>query len=157
VYRPLIFTIALVVVVLDQITKFIAVSQLENQPPVSVIGNFLQFSFVRNPGAAFSIGTNITIVYSIFAIVVSLFIVLKSKLVVHRLWAVAAGGFLGGALGNLVDRIFRSPGYLSGHVVDFIELPNYPLFNIADSAIVLSAIAAVVLSLRGIEIDQVRK
>lgn len=156
-YRPLIFTIALVVVVLDQITKFIAVSQLENQPPVSVIGNFLQFSFVRNPGAAFSIGTNITIVYSIFAIVVSLFIVLKSKLVVHRLWAVAAGGFLGGALGNLVDRIFRSPGYLSGHVVDFIELPNYPLFNIADSAIVLSAIAAVVLSLRGIEIDQVRK
>jgi signal peptidase II len=157
VYRPLIFTIALVVVVLDQITKFIAVSQLENQPPVSVIGNFLQFSFVRNPGAAFSIGTNITIVYSIFEIVVSLFIVLKSKLVVHRLWAVAAGGFLGGALGNLADRIFRSPGYLSGHVVDFIELPNYPLFNIADSAIVLSAIAAVVLSLRGIEIDQVRK
>ena len=156
-YRPLIFTIALVVVVLDQITKFIAVSQLENQPPVSVIGNFLQFSFVRNPGAAFSIGTNITIVYSIFEIVVSLFIVLKSKLVVHRLWAVAAGGFLGGALGNLADRIFRSPGYLSGHVVDFIELPNYPLFNIADSAIVLSAIAAVVLSLRGIEIDQVRK
>jgi len=157
VYRLLIFSIAIVVVALDQITKFIAVSQLENQPPISVIGDFLQFSFVRNPGAAFSIGTNITIVYSIFAIAVSAFIVLKSKLVVHRVWAVAAGGFLGGALGNLMDRIFRSPGYLSGHVVDFIELPNYPLFNIADSAIVLSAIAAVVLSLRGIEIDQVRK
>jgi signal peptidase II len=157
VYRVLIFSIAIVVVALDQITKFIAVSQLENQPPISVIGDFLQFSFVRNPGAAFSIGTNITIVYSIFAIAVSAFIVLKSKLVVHRVWAVAAGGFLGGALGNLMDRIFRSPGYLSGHVVDFIELPNYPLFNIADSAIVLSAIAAVVLSLRGIEIDQVRK
>lgn len=156
-YRLLIFSIAIVVVALDQITKFIAVSQLENQPPISVIGDFLQFSFVRNPGAAFSIGTNITIVYSIFAIAVSAFIVLKSKLVVHRVWAVAAGGFLGGALGNLMDRIFRSPGYLSGHVVDFIELPNYPLFNIADSAIVLSAIAAVVLSLRGIEIDQVRK
>ena len=74
-----------------------------------------------------------------------------SKTVTNKSWAIALGGLLGGAVGNLIDRIFRSPEVFQGHVVDFISLPNYPMFNISDSAVVLSAIAMVILSLRGIE------
>jgi signal peptidase II len=157
VYRSLIYKVALSVVAFDQITKWIAVRQLEGEPSVQVLGNFLKFGLVRNPGASFSMGTNMTIVFTIFAICVSAFIVYQSSTVTHRVWAIAAGGFLGGAVGNLVDRIFRSPGVFRGHVVDFITLPNYPLFNVADSAVVLSAIAIVILSIRGIEFNQETK
>lgn len=156
-FRSLIFKVALLVIALDQLTKWIAVERLEYKANVKVLGNFLQFGLVRNPGASFSMGTNNTIVFTLFAITVSALIIWKSNLVMHKVWAVAAGGFLGGAVGNLVDRIFRSPGSFQGHVVDFIELPNYPLFNIADSAVVLSAITAVILSIRGIEFNQVNK
>jgi signal peptidase II len=74
-----------------------------------------------------------------------------SKSVTNRLWAIALGGLLGGAVGNLIDRIFRSPEVFQGHVVDFISLPNYPMFNISDSAVVLSALTMVVLSFRGVD------
>lgn len=157
VYRSLIFKVAAVIVVLDQITKSLAVEFLENKPAIEILGKWFGFSFGRNPGAAFSIGTETTIVFTIFAIVVSSLIVWKSGEVANKLWALTAGGFLGGALGNLVDRIFRSPETFHGHVVDFIAFPNFPLFNIADSAVTLSAIAAVLLSLRGIEYAQDKK
>lgn len=156
-FQSLIFKVALIVISLDQITKWAAVRYLENQPPIEVIGEFFQFGFVRNPGAAFSLGTNVTFVFGLFAILVCSLIIWKAKLVEHKIWALAVGGFLGGAAGNLIDRIFRDPGLLSGHVVDFLALPNYPLFNIADSAVVVSAITAVVLSIRGIEINQAAK
>jgi signal peptidase II len=148
--RPLVVT-ALVVFVFDLTTKVWAVSRLENQADIQVIGDFLKFSFLRNPGAAFSIGTNITWVFTLISIAVSIAVLVISKNVVNRAWAIALGGLLGGALGNLVDRIFRSPEPFQGHVVDFILLPNYPMFNISDSAVVIGAIAMVILSIRGIE------
>ena len=151
VYRRHLLLTALLVLVLDIATKVWAVAKLENQPEIPVIGDFLKLSFVRNPGAAFSFGTSLTWVFTIIAIAVSLSILALAKGVTNRAWAIALGGLLGGALGNLIDRIFRSPETFHGHVVDFISLPNYPMFNISDSAVVVSAVAMVVLSIRGVE------
>ena len=148
--RPLFITAA-VVVAFDLATKVWAVATLENESNIQVIGTFLQFSFFRNPGAAFSIGTNVTWVFTIISIAVAIAILAISKNVVNRVWAIALGAMLGGALGNLIDRLFRSPEPFHGHVVDFILLPNYPMFNISDSAVVVGAITMVILSIRGVE------
>ena len=151
VYRRQLLVTALFVILLDLATKVWAVARLENQPEIQVIGEFLKFSFVRNPGAAFSFGTSVTWVFTLIAIAVSITILMLSKSVANKQWAIALGALLGGAAGNLIDRIFRSPEIFQGHVVDFILVPNYPMFNIADSAVVLSAIAMVVLSFRGVD------
>lgn len=150
-FRPLIFKVAILVIALDQITKWAAVAYLEDKHSIKVLGSFLKFSFTRNPGAAFSIGTGSTFIFSAFAIIVSSLIIWQAKSIGNKAWAVIAGGFLGGALGNLIDRIVRSPGKFHGHVVDWIMFPNFPLFNLADTAVVLSAVFAVLLSLRGID------
>lgn len=149
-YRRTVLTVALCVLALDQVTKAWAVARLEPGPPIEVIGTFLQLSFVRNPGAAFSLGTGVTWVFTAVAAAIAVTVVRYAGRITSRVWAVTLGGVLGGALGNLTDRIFRSPGALQGHVVDFIQLPNYPLFNIADSAVVCAAIAIAVLSLRDV-------
>ena len=151
VYRRQLLLTALVVILIDLATKAWAVARLENQSEIKVIGEFLKFSFVRNPGAAFSFGTSVTWVFTLIAIAVTIAILLISKNVTNKPWAIALGGLLGGAVGNLIDRIFRSPEVFHGHVVDFISVPNYPMFNISDSAVVLSAIAMVVLSMRGVD------
>jgi len=151
VYRRQLLVTAFIVILLDLATKIYAVARLENQPEIKVIGEFLKFSFVRNPGAAFSFGTSVTWVFTLIAIAVSITILFVSKSVTNRPWAIALGGLLGGAVGNLIDRIFRSPEVFQGHVVDFISVPNYPIFNISDSAVVISAIAMVVLSFRGVD------
>jgi signal peptidase II len=151
VYRRQVLLTALVVILFDLATKAWAVARLENQSDIKVIGEFLKFSFVRNPGAAFSFGTGVTWVFTLIAIAVTIAILLISKNVTNKPWAIALGGLLGGAVGNLIDRIFRSPEMFHGHVVDFISVPNYPMFNISDSAVVLSAIAMVILSMRGVE------
>ncbi len=151
VYRRQLLVTALVVMLLDLATKVWAVARLENQSDIKVIGEFLKFSFVRNPGAAFSFGTSVTWVFTLIAIAVSIAILLISKNVTNKAWAIALGGLLGGAVGNLIDRIFRSPEVFQGHVVDFISVPNYPMFNISDSAVVISAFAMVILSFRGVE------
>lgn len=148
--RPLLIT-AIVVVAIDLVTKVWAVANLENQGDIEVLGSFLKFSFLRNPGAAFSIGTNVTWVFTIISMAVSVAILVLAKKVTNRVWAIALGAMLGGALGNLGDRIFRSPEPFQGHVVDFILLPNYPMFNISDSAIVIGAITMTILSIRGVE------
>lgn len=151
VYRRQLLLTALIVILLDLATKVWAVARLENQSDIKVIGEFLKFSFVRNPGAAFSFGTSVTWVFTLIAIAVSIVILLLSKNVTNKPWAIALGGLLGGAVGNLIDRIFRSPEVFQGHVVDFISVPNYPMFNISDSAVVISAITMVILSLRGVD------
>ena len=151
VYRRHLLVTALFVTLIDLATKAWAVATLENQADIKVIGDFLKLSFVRNPGAAFSFGTSVTWVFTLIAIAVSIAILWISKTVTNKPWATALGGLLGGAVGNLIDRIFRSPEVFHGHVVDFISLPNYPMFNVSDSAVVLSAIAMVILSLRGVE------
>lgn len=149
-FARIVWLMALGIVIADQVTKWLAVQHLENQDPISVIGNFLQLSFTRNPGAAFSVGTNATVLFSVLAVIASVVIIRLTPRLAHRGWAFVFGAILGGALGNLVDRLFRWPGLFRGHVVDFIALPNYPMFNIADSAISCAAIGGIILTIRGI-------
>jgi signal peptidase II len=151
---PLTLGVAAGVVVIDQVTKAIAVATLEGQAPIPLLGDWLGLTFVRNPGAAFSLAGNYTIVISVIAIGVSLFIVRTARTLTSSWWAVVLGGILGGAIGNLLDRIFREPAPFRGHVVDFLELPNWPVFNVADMALVGSAVLAVILSIAGVELSE---
>lgn len=148
--------VALLVVVVDQSTKAVIVATMPGKLPIQVIGEWLQITFVLNPGAAFGLGTGMTVLFSAIAIGVVVVILRVAQRLRSVAWAIALGGILGGAVGNLLDRLFRAPGPLRGHVVDWIEVPHWPVFNIADSAIVLSAVLMVVLSVRGIGLDGVR-
>ena len=148
-----VYSVAAVVIVLDQVTKYLAVKYLEGKPPVEVVGEWVRLYFLRNPGAAFSIGTAYTWVFAAIAIAVVVVVIRTSRKLGSLWWAVAFGGLLGGAVGNLLDRIFREPGFLRGHVVDFIALPHFAVFNLADSAIVCSAVLMVALALFGVELD----
>ena len=145
---------ALVVVVLDQISKALAVMHLENNEPIKVLGSLLKFSFARNSGAAFSFATGATFVFTALAFGACLGIIWYSKKISSTAWAIVLGAIFGGALGNLLDRIFRTPKGFQGHVVDFIELPHYPIFNLADSAIFCAAIAGIVLTFRGVTVSE---
>jgi signal peptidase II len=147
------FAVATLVVVVDQLTKYLAVRNLEGRPPVEVIGTWVRLVFLRNSGAAFSFGESYTFIFTGIAITVVVVIVRTSRKLGSLGWAIALGGLLGGALGNLLDRIFREPGLLRGHVVDFIAFPHFAVFNVADASIVCSAVLMVLLALRGIEID----
>jgi signal peptidase II len=138
------------VLTLDQLTKVWAVEALQDGRVINVVGDVLQFRLVRNPGAAFSMFTNMTVALTVIAVAVVLVIGWLSRKVTSLAWAVALGGLLGGAMGTLTDRLFREPGFMRGHVVDFIELPNWPVFNIADSSIVGAAILIALLSFRGV-------
>ncbi|MFZ1362296.1 MAG: signal peptidase II [Candidatus Nanopelagicales bacterium] len=155
-YVAITFGLAVVVLFLDQIGKLIAVTFLEGRPPIQIVGQFLQLNFIRNPGAAFSIGTGMTIVFSLVACAVVIVIVRSARKLGSLGWALALGGLLGGALGNLTDRIFRSPGIFRGHVVDYIQMPPFGIFNVADIAITFSAIGIVILAVRGIHLDGTR-
>nr|WP_283134011.1 signal peptidase II [Rhizohabitans arisaemae] len=142
---------------LDLVTKIITVRLLEGREPIELLGGLLTLRVIRNPGAAFSIGTGLTLVLSLIAIGVVIAIVRTARRLRSTPWAISLGLLLGGALGNLTDRIFRAPGPLEGHVVDWIELPNWPVFNVADSAIVCGGILAVVLAWRGVQLDGTRE
>jgi signal peptidase II len=145
---------ALVVLAADAVSKALVVAKLSDRSPVHVIGHFLQLTVTRNGGAAFSVGTGATILFTAVAVVVVVIIARTARRLASRAWAVAFGMLLGGALGNLSDRLFRSPGVFRGHVVDWIELPHWPVFNLADSAIVVGGVLAVLLSLLGVELDR---
>lgn len=144
------------ILLLDQVTKALAVARLEGEPAVQVVGDLLRLYLVRNPGAAFSLAGGYTVFISVLAIGVTFFIVRTARTLTSTWWAVVLGGILGGALGNLTDRLLRSPGPLRGHVVDFLQLPNWPVFNVADMALVGSAILAVVLSIVGVDMGPSR-
>lgn len=145
--------IGLSVVVIDQWTKWWAEQSLSGRPPVQVLGEFLQFTFVRNPGGAFSLGTQYTWLFSLVATLVAVGIVWYSRRVRSGWWLLALGVLLGGAVGNLVDRVIQPPGPGVGHVVDFLQLPNWPVFNVADMAVVGGACTIVILSLLGVDPD----
>jgi signal peptidase II len=148
--------VALLAYVADVISKIVAVDVLSGQPPVSVLGEFLQLRLTRNPGAAFSLGTSVTLALSLISVAVVAVVAWLARRVRSPLWAVALGLLLGGAAGNLTDRVLRAPApaeLLQGHVVDFLELPNWPVFNLADSAIVAAAALIILQSFRGIQID----
>jgi signal peptidase II len=152
----LFLAVAVLAYALDVVTKVIAVENLAGQPPVPVVGDLLTLRLTRNPGAAFSLGTGATLALSLISMGVVLVVAWLARRVASPLWAVALGLLLGGAAGNLTDRLVREPAPLRGHVVDFLELPNWPVFNLADSAIVTAAVLIVVQSIRGVQIDGAR-
>ncbi|MGF7236240.1 MAG: signal peptidase II [Frankia sp.] len=137
----------------DVVSKILAVEHLSNRGPVTVVPHVLDLELTRNPGAAFSMAGGATILFSLVAVVVVVVIARTARGLRSRAWAVVLGLLLGGALGNLSDRIFRAPAPLRGHVVDWIHLHHWPVFNLADSSIVVGAVVAVILSAVGIGID----
>lgn len=149
----LLLSIAGVVLALDIVTKVLAVRLLVPGQPVSIIGDTVTWTLVRNSGAAFSMATGYTWVLTLIATGVVIGIIWMGRRLVSPWWALGLGMILGGALGNLVDRFFRSPGPLRGHVVDFLSVGWWPVFNVADPAVVGGAILLVVLSLFGFDFD----
>ncbi|HEY9523224.1 MAG TPA: signal peptidase II [Thermopolyspora sp.] len=145
--------VAAVAYALDVVTKIIVVATLEGQEPVRLIGDFLRLRVIRNSGAAFGIGTGMTIVFTLIAVAVVIAILRTARRLRSMPWAIALGLLLGGALGNLTDRICRGPAPFQGHVVDFISLPHYPVFNLGDSAICVGGVLAVFLAWRGYQVD----
>jgi signal peptidase II len=135
----------------------LVVAHLEGQREISLLGGRLLLRASRNPGAAFSFAEGATVVFTAVALVVVVVIVRTARRLYSNAWALALGLVLGGASGNLVDRLLRSPGVGRGAVVDFIDFQVYPSFNIADSAICCGGALAVFLSLRGLDFDGRRK
>ena len=145
---------AALVVAADLVTKYLAVAHLTDRSPVRVLGGLIYLDVTRNSGAAFSFGTGYTWVFPLVTIVVLGWIGWLARRLRSVPWAIGLGLVLGGALGNFGDRLFRAPGFLVGHVVDFISLfgPNaahWPIFNLADSALCCGVVLAVLLELTG--------
>ncbi|MFE9610481.1 signal peptidase II [Streptomyces sp. NPDC006012] len=147
------FAVAVLAYALDLVSKMIVVAKLEHHPPIEVIGDWLEFNAIRNAGAAFGIGQAFTIIFTVIAASVVVVIVRLARKLYSLPWAIALGLLLGGAFGNLTDRIFRSPGVFKGEVVDFIAPKGFAVFNLADSAIVCGGILIVLLSFRGLDPD----
>lgn len=145
------------VLVLDQLTKIWAEAALVSGERTPVLGDLLGLSLIHNPGAALSIATGMTWVLTLVATVVVVVVVRASRRIGSVVWAVALGLLLGGALGNLVDRFLREPGFARGHVVDFIAYGDLFVGNVADIAIVAAAGLIIVVSLRGIGLDGSRE
>ncbi|HXD61712.1 MAG TPA: signal peptidase II [Lacisediminihabitans sp.] len=146
--------VALVVYGFDQFAKYLIVSSLAEGDQVDVIGNLLQFHFVKNSGAAFSLASGSTWIFSIAASAVTIFIVLFARRIRSLGWAILFGMLLGGTAGNLTDRLFREPSFGLGHVIDFIQVYGFPaIFNVADSFIVGSMGLFIILTLRGVNLD----
>jgi signal peptidase II len=144
-----IFLTAWTIWLFDFATKQWAISTFDSQPQ-KVLGNFLSFTLVRNSGAAFSFATGFSIIFALLALAVVAAVTFYAKRITSKGWQITAGLLLGGVVGNLTDRIFREPGWLGGHVVDWIQLPNWPVFNLADCAIVIAAAISFTLTLRNI-------
>src|SRR4051812_19902249 len=146
----LLTTVAAIAWLVDLTTKVVAQHELADRGPVDIVGSALRFNLTRNAGAAFSTGTSMTPVISVFALVAFVVVVVLARRVRTTGWAWALGLLLAGIAGNLTDRIFREPGPLRGHVVDFLQLPHWPIFNIADICINAAAVLIVVQSVRGV-------
>jgi signal peptidase II len=154
----LLSVIAVLVLAVDIATKTLAVAELEGREPAELFGGLVWLTVVRNPGAAWSMATWIL---SLIAITVVIVLIRVARRLRSTGWAVALGLVLGGAVGNLVDRVFRAPGPLRGHVVDMVSLVRpdgsfFPVFNAADSAVCCGGILLVLLALTGRELDGTR-
>lgn len=147
------------VVVVDQITKAWAVASMApriaaGDGPIYLLGPLLRLTYTENSGAAFGFGAGYTWVFTIVAVVVGIVIIRFARTITSTAWALALGGLLGGLLGNLIDRLTRPPSPGMGSVVDFIGLPNFPIFNVADMSITVSAIGMVILAWRGVPLAE---
>jgi len=145
--------VAAAVYALDATTKALVVAMMHYGVPIKLLGPALELFYTRNSGAAFSIGETYTIIFTAIALSVIVVILRLSRKLFSLPWAIALGLLLGGALGNLTDRILRAPGIFRGWVVDFIQLPHWPIFNLADSAICVGGALMVLLAFRGLHPD----
>ena len=149
--------VAVVVYSLDQVAKFLVVSNLTVGEQVPILGELLQLHYVKNPGAAFSIGAGSTWIFAIIASAVVVVIIIFARRIRSIGWAVLLGLLLGGNAGNLTDRLVREPGFAIGHVIDFLQIYAFPaIFNVADMAIVFSMVVFVILTIRGVRLNGTR-
>ncbi|GEP25464.1 MULTISPECIES: signal peptidase II [Cryobacterium] len=147
--------VALGVYALDQISKYLVVASMTEGSVIRVLNDVLQLHFVRNPGAAFSLASGSTWIFSIIAAAVVVFIIWFARRIRSLAWGLVFGLLLGGVLGNLTDRLLREPGFGLGHVIDFISTPWMlpAIYNVADMAIVTSMAMFMILTIRGIGLD----
>ena len=155
-HRLIFAVVAVTAYAVDLVTKILAVRHLTDRDPVDVIDGVLRLELVRNPGAAFSTGTSYTLVLSVIALVAAGVVIRFGRRLGDRIWAVALGLLLAGVCGNLTDRIFREPSVLRGHVVDFLALPHWPVFNVADMLIDVAVVLIIIQTWRGIGITGAR-
>ncbi len=143
----------------DQFVKYLTVEHLPREEAVPVLGDFLQLFYIRNSGAAFSIGASMTWIFTIALTIVAGVIIWKTLSVRSRVWAVVLGVLLGGVLGNLTDRLLREPGFAVGHVVDMISMPWMlpAIFNVADIFIVTGMISVALMVVIGLRLDGTRE
>lgn len=151
--------VAILAIVVDQVTKVLALAFLPYGTEVPLVGKALVFFLIRNPGAAFSFGVSMTWVFSILAVIVAGIVIWLSPRIKSVGWAIMLGLLFGGAVGNLIDRLFREPGFGRGEVIDFISTPWLmpAIYNIADICITSSMVVFVLLILRGIKLDGSRE
>ena len=141
----------------DQVTKQLAVERLADRGDVPLLGEVLQLHLTRNPGAAFSLGTGATVALTCLAIVATVAVLVVSRRVADRVWAFALGALLAGIAGNLTDRMLRDPEPFRGHVVDFLRLPSWPIFNVADISINVGVALILLQVFRGVRMDGTRQ
>ena len=154
----LLLGLAAAVLALDVGSKLLVVARLSDRDPLRLLGGAVYLTETRNTGAAFSFAEGATVVFTLIAVAVVMVIVRSARRLFSTGWAVALALVLGGAVGNLLDRVFRDPGFLRGGVVDFVSVfgPDgevWPIFNVADSAIVCGGVLGAVLAFRGVEFD----
>ncbi|MEU7258223.1 signal peptidase II [Streptomyces rimosus] len=154
---PLLLAVAGAAYLLDLGSKVAVVAELENGAPVKVLGDWLELLVERNPGAAFGIGEAATLLFTVIAAAVVVVIVRMARKLYSVPWAIALGLLLGGGLGNLTDRLFRTPGDFRGEVVDFLHIRGFSIMNLADCAIVCGGILIVLFSFLGWEVDNREK
>lgn len=145
--------IAVAALIVDQVTKLMAVEHLTDQPAKPVLGEVLQLNLTYNPGAAFGLGGGFTPVFAVLAAAATVVALWFIRRVRTPLWALALGLLTAGIAGNLIDRLVREPGVMHGHVVDFLQLPNWPIFNVADVCINLGVALILLQTIRGVQID----
>ena len=146
--------VAVIVVAADAISKQLVLARLPGHPPVRLLHGLITLDLTFNAGAAFGVGTSYTAVIALIVCGVIVYIIRTARRLRSLAWTIALGLLLGGAVGNLGDRLFRAPGLLRGEVVDWINLPHFPwTFNLADASITCAAVLIAVLALRGVRID----
>ena len=155
-YRLVFVGVFLAAYALDVVSKIVAVDRLTDRADIELVGEWFQLHLTRNPGAAFSTAETLTPVLSLLALAASLTVVWFARRSARRPWAVSLGLLLAGITGNLTDRVFRDPGPLHGHVIDFFMVPNWPVFNVADICINVGAALILVNTVRGVSLDGTR-
>lgn len=149
--------IVVIALVIDQVSKMIAIETLADRAPIELIPGFLSLTLVFNPGAAFGMGSSMTIVLTLVALVVCVVVARIARKLRDGFWAVALALLLAGALGNLIDRIFRAPAPFRGHVVDFLNYNGWFVGNLADVALTIAAAMMIIRTWQGVAVDGTRE